>query len=570
MRGFKVPLKKEIQDTYNSAQAKTDKWKKIHAELAKTKDHLPLSVVMAVEEIVVNQVKFVTDMQRLNNMLVVLRDHITEHGDDEKKTQLAILNNYLGKLNGLLQTYAALPDPLETINSQGMGATPEELIEKLCAKLNQPELKKLMSQLGDLADDQMKVNEIYHIYQQDLLKSTRYNQERTSDIVLNNGEWSTQQRQIPDFTIMPAQNLPRVYMPIEELQNKLASFQSKEPEYHLATNAKPSKANPALQRLISLADTGIASAKKNVHEYNNKIKAAQIAVEEFNRFPAEMKIKHKQTAMLRNILYININSPLQKENQATTTFFAEYLKTALAKAYPQIVRLDIRGGVDITVPANDAAYADIHKALGYDLQKLSLTGTAALMIDPAKFDAQTLDKLYTDSENPLWLVLKSTKPISQTFTAEQKIQAYVELAQAFKDKKIGATGKYVAAYNLAQAALAVAQEHPELSTKFIAEFGPASTLGKWIIGKTKSKDDKNLVKNNLTFALAKQEAIVDDPPSIASTTVTQSSSSSSQGSQNDSDVFASDEESSKGEYVEDEEEQADVAIAPSPPLHQSA
>lgn len=567
-----MPSKKEIQDTYSIAQAKTDKWKKIHESLATTKDHLPTSVVMAVEEIIINQVKFVTDMQRLNNMLVILRAHVTEHGDGEKKMQLAILNNYLTKLDGLLESYAALPDPLASINDQGMGATPEELIEQLCTKLNRPELKKLMSQLGDLADDQMKINDIYRTYQQDLLKLTTYNQERTSDIMLNNKGWSTQQRQIPDFTIMPVQNLPRIYMPIEELQNKLASFQSKEPDYHLAANEKPTKSNPALQRLIKLADTGVANAKNNVHEYNNKIKAAQIAEEEFNDFPAEMKITQKQTGMLRNILSININTPLQKENQATTTFFAEYLKTALAKTYPQIFNLNIQGGIDVTLPSNNSNYANIHKALGYDLQKLSLTGAATLAIDPAKFDAQTLDNLYQKDPNPLWLVLKSTKPISSNFTAEQKIQAYVELAHAFKDKKIGATGKYLAAYNLAQAALAVAQEHPEQNTKFTAEFGPESTLGKWIIGKTKTKDDKNLVKNNLTFSLVKREADYDETPSFISTTTTHSALSSSQSAHSDSDVFASDEETSNEEYDEDNEhavQQQKTIISDAIPLPES-
>lgn len=565
-----MPLKKEIQDRYNIAQAKTDKWKKIHEGLAKTKDHLPTSVVMAVEEILINQVKFVTDMQRLNNMLIILRDHVVAHGHDDKKSQLAVLNNYLSKLDGLLKTYAALPDPLESINSEGQGAAPEELIEKLCARLNQPELKKLMTQLGDLADEQMKVNDIYRAYQQDLLNLSTYNQERTSDIVLNNGEWSSQARQISDFTIMPAQNLPRIYMPIEELQNKLASFQSKEPDYHLAANQKPTKSNPVLQRLITLADTGVASAKKNVHEYNNKIKAAQIAVEEFNKFPTEMKIKHKQAGMLRNILDLNMNTPLQKENLATTMFFTEYLKTALVKAYPQMFRLDIKGNVDIILPASDSAYANIHKALGYDLHKLHLTGSATLKIDPEKFDAQTLDTLYQESQNPLWLVLKSTKPISQNFTAEQKIQAYVELAQAFKNKQIGTTGKYLAAYNIAQAALAVAQAHPQQSTKFTEEFGPESTLGKWIISKAKTKDDKNQIKDGLTFSSVKQEAN-DEPPSFTATTTTHDSLTSSQNSQSDVDVFTSDDESSQGEYADEERvdmaletfiEQAPLSVAP--------
>ncbi|MGC1183288.1 hypothetical protein [Legionella sp.] len=547
----------EIQDRYNAAQAKADKWIRIQINLSNSKDHLASNVVSAIEEIIMNEVKFVTDMQRLNNLVVILRDHVSKQGGSDKKEQIAILDIYIEKLDTLLSTYAAMPDLLKLINDDGTGATPEELIEKIGMKLLLPESKQIMTQLGDLADQRMNVEMIHKLYLQDLSKLDNYLEERTSEIVLFTGTRSTQKRAFSDFTIMPAQNLPRIYMPVEQLSEKLSSFAAKAPDYHIPAYEKPTTTNSAIQKLINNVSEGIDQAKNSVQAYNSKKAAIQNAEEEFSKIAAKTKIREKQAVMLRNILGLNINTSLQ-----TTSFFSEYLKTALTKTYPEMFQLNIKGEVDIILPTSNVAYTDIHKALGYELN-------TTLTLEPSRFDAQILDKLYQKTENPLWIVLKSTKPVNENFSAEQKIHAYKEIAQAFKDKKIGNTGKYLAAYNLTQSAKAVAQEHPESIPAFNEAFGYESTLGKWVIEKAKNKDTviSNLIIRPAKLASLEDKATdfeIDERASFGSTI----SLNSSLDSISDSGIDTFDEESSVDISDIDEFDSEKQQVEDKPSVHQ--
>ncbi|WP_133127185.1 hypothetical protein [Legionella nagasakiensis] len=204
-----------------------------------------------------------------------------------------------------------------------------------------------------------------------------------------------------------------------------------------------------------------------------------------------------QAFMLRKILEINLNSPLQNNTaHPEGKYLPPYLKTVLTRVYPDIFYLDASEKLAVKMDPRDPSaikYKAICKAFGLDLDSQPLLHAAAvreteLQLDPARFNTAALDRLYSGDDelrgdkNLLWLVLKSTMPVSETFTAEQKIQTYQALADAAVLGQLGGTDKYIAALNLQKAAFEIAKEHDVLPA-FTAAFGPESELGRYIDGK---------------------------------------------------------------------------------------
>ena len=472
-----MPLTQKIQENYDIAQKKMEAWKERNVAVSATKDHLPKDVINRLEEIVMNEVNLLSDFQRLNNQLSVLRGWVDTHGKNNKKGQLATIDMYLEKLNSLISSYEHLPSLIASINDDGTGMEPEQLLEKIGARVQSPEYIQIMDQLGELVVYQTEMNEIYMMHRTELLTSEDYNQARKSSKVMGNSR-SEQRREISDFTSMPFQNLLRIAMPIRELNKDAKHFKSTNPDYYIPEQQVPEKNNPKIQHFIDITSEAAERVGEAVEVVDNKIDAIKSAKAEFSKLPAKMKEEKKQGLMLRAILNLNLNSPLQNNTYASVVAPSAYLKTVLTQAYPELFLLDPRNGIKV-VAQDPSTYIDIHKAIGIDLLKLhEAAPNKTITLNPEKFDAKILDELYKDTKNPLWLVLKSTKPINETFTAVQKIQSYAELAVVFKEAK-----DPVAASTLAQAALAVAQEHREDSAAFTAEFGASSTLGKWLISK---------------------------------------------------------------------------------------
>lgn len=185
--------------------------------------------------------------------------------------------------------------------------------------------------------------------------------------------------------------------------------------------------------------------------------------------------------MLRNIITFERDA-LNSAQKARD--FPTYLNNVLALTYPEYFQFTRKGELALILSANHSKYADVCAALGYNYKHLNSSSE----LSPQQFDGNVLDRLYSDSQHPLWMILKSIKPVDATFTATQKVLAYVEVAEAIKAKKIGATNKYHTAYQVAQAAIAVAGTHPECKEMVRTFFGPQSVLGQWIISKTKEQD----------------------------------------------------------------------------------
>ena len=467
-------------------------------------DKLPRAVIDAVQEIFTVQIEFIANMKQMQLMINTLRAHVDDTGGINKKSQLEALDNYLSKLEELFSIYDKSLAHSLFINADGSGPSPEEVIKKLSEAFQGEPLKKYLQQFGELTDDLMVINQIELDNNPTLSENPAY-QEAIVHYPTPE-QLHPPAKKINVYTIMPMQNLTRIQLLTKALGKELDSFERKPHAYH-TDQLTPEGKNSALQSLKQDAQTAVSSADEQAIIYNARVGAIDIAKSQFTSLEAKMKPEEKQAAILRKILAMNMNTSLQEKSHAAHAF-PYYLKTVLPLMYDKSFELDAKGGLRITVPISDPTYKDIHFALG-----ISMTNTKAVILDPAKFDAEALDVLYRTTQNPLWIVLKSTKPIDATFTASQKMHAYIDVAQAFHDKKIGDVDKYKGAYNVALTAVQIAREHPEANAKkavsaVSAAFEPnrnskAPNMGQWIANKTKSLEE---VTHALTVASAPQHA----------------------------------------------------------------
>jgi hypothetical protein len=136
---------------------------------------------------------------------------------------------------------------------------------------------------------------------------------------------------------------------------------------------------------------------------------------------------------LQRLIELNLNAPegLEDSNYARladrgaerSKRIDGYLKAMLTEAYPEQFQLDNTGYL-LTNP-------DITEALGINH---GIPGT----INPEDFNAEILDRFYEADKNPLWFVLKSTKPIvANEFSFDDKLQAYQALIPLAKENKLG-------------------------------------------------------------------------------------------------------------------------------------
>ncbi|ETO93529.1 hypothetical protein [Legionella oakridgensis] len=282
----------------------------------------------------------------------------------------------------------------------------------------------------------------------------------------------------------------------------LAEFLEQIEEINTASSAsRPGTPRSDASDSSTASSESVAEAQRRLGEiasefnFEKAIQDIAITLEKQLR-EAGSSTQEQQKFILRKMLELNLNTPLHTESEDISRpegkYFSTYLKMVLTRAYPDIFYLDASEKLGVKMDPRDPSgskYKTICKAFGLDLSNTSyLPGAAArvteLQLDPAQFNAGALEELHQQDgkRNLLWLVLKSTMPVSETFTAEQKIQTYQALADAAVAGQLGGTDKYIAALNLQKAAFKIAQEHDVLPT-FTAAFGPESELGKYINAK---------------------------------------------------------------------------------------
>lgn len=224
-----------------------------------------------------------------------------------------------------------------------------------------------------------------------------------------------------------------------------------------------------------LADDFLTQVSGFARSLNNEIAQKELALEQMQG----KKDKEREDIALRNILQLNFNNPLNKVPEKMSESVEYYMSAILTEAYPNLFYLQ-NGQFEIQPSSNSVL---INQAFGIEIRLDGSAPVKELKFDFSTLNKNALDALYKNDANPLWLVLKSTKPINEDFSASEKIAVYAELAQAFKDSKIGDTEKYLQAANLAQNAFAIALEHEECREQVNRTFGSASPLGTWMLEK---------------------------------------------------------------------------------------
>jgi len=93
---------------------------------------------------------------------------------------------------------------------------------------------------------------------------------------------------------------------------------------------------------------------------------------------------------------------------------------------------------------------------------ITLSSIDEKQIEIERFNQENLKELYMETQNPLWLILRIIKPIDETFTLEQKIEAYYDVIEQIKNNslKLGdRTTPIQQARTLADQALTVVKQY---------------------------------------------------------------------------------------------------------------
>ena len=393
-----------------------------------------------------------------------------------------LVNQYSKKLEQLLQAYLALQshDPITQKKS-----SPGQVIQAIGNMMKTKEFETYNFCTKDLAIMQKKIGAI-----------TAF-----QNMKIDNQKFS-------DFNIMLVQHLPSFPIHFKPLVESLKEISSKSTVFPISS----------YQVSIGILETVTKFADATLIGVGN-LDSAAVAIEQMKG----IKTAELHSFAMRAILGLNFNNPLQPKpkTKIEIDFPDGYIKEILVKVYPNLFGYD--GKKDLKIGGTSGQYINTSAALGMNLSELNSKFT----FNPQKFDANKLDELYKEDNNPLWLVLKSTKPIDKDCTADQKIQVYIDLANLFEEKLIGAKNKFSSLINLAKAAFAVANMHPELISKVIESFGPNSKHGEWltkniaVLPKKDRSEPADIIMrltNNVLLARAKE---LDQEKSQLSTPIVQ-------------------------------------------------
>ena len=503
-----IQEKQRIQSDFDAKSTKLEEWGIEQLKTAGTKDHLSAGVINAVKEAVAVPEKFTTDMKHLKNIIITLTQN-SKINDSEAKA----IEDYINKIDELIKLHNELNTEYPLIFDKN--TSPEDVIKDLNEKYNDPKFYEMMEQLASLEYDRVKINSICAKYEPQLTsKNSTYNQVRTTyapNTSPDTPERGSQVRIISTFTIMPTQNLPRISMVVRAINDQLTKFEEKNPDYHLDQQPEDSlneeeagsESNVAIENLLALTTGCLKRSGAKNSELQGKIGDKTVTNKVEDQYLSKdsgVNVGQKRNFFLREILNINLNTPIVRSDEDQESF-SPFLQEILVKLYPEIFAHNSKGEISVKAGGNSDRFINIYTALGSNVIAQG-TLSEKVKLNPKQFDARTLDKLYKSDHNILWLVLKSTKPVGPNFTAEDKIKAYIELAHAYKDEKIGEKNKFEGAYNMAQAAIAMAEKNSGCQKLVHEAFGPKSELGQWIISKHPKKDKANLIENLSQYSYA--------------------------------------------------------------------
>lgn len=433
-------------------------------------------VLKYLEELFANESTFIANILKLRTILSPYREEVNLR--KLTPAQRESVTTYLNDIDRLLEAYQTLGfhQPIAEAST-----TPEEVIIDADRVFKTEQFARYTDIIKALAHSQKTIDAI--------AEENATFQQTTAAGATQVGEMS-----LSSCTIRPPQHIARYRLQwttiVKELNGLVEKAEAVErtaiSDGRDSPRSSGSEVSISSESSRSSAGSAYEQAKKIGDSLNLEVgNKESIAIAEAQMKAAPRAGAERQAFALRKILELNLNTPLQNNStHPEGKYLDPYLKTMLAQSYSDVFSLDRRGELVVNISVGHAKYGAIYEAFGLDTR----APAATFKLDPAKFNAETFDRLYKGADrlsgdaNPLWLVLKSTMPISETFTAEQKIQTYQELAAAAVAGQLGGTDKYIVALNLQKAAFAIATEHDALPA-FTAAFGPDSELGRYIDGK---------------------------------------------------------------------------------------
>ncbi len=494
-------------------------WTTENTNLADTKDHLPVTVVRGISEVMLNEINFTESMELFIDGLKFAKESNILTSEERN-----YINSYLKKVEKLFGDYKKFAN-LNVLNNI---PSPEKLIDFNLERYKSDNLAKVVDELGILTDEYVKILSIHD----------KYTENRVTKPFFKIANSSSREEMgvldVPSFAIMPMQKLPRLSMPFTELAKNLKDFEQgkleegvrKFPDYHIPEGEIPSGTNQAIRDLMEKATTTAQLASNLTTKFNaekalrdDAIKAAQNDFEETTSAPL-------------SIINLKINSataesPLQAPLSKTETQLKEplylsiYLQNLLKNSDPEHFTEDPNGKYTIRQDDKDNT---IYHALGIGKKTSISLRDNEIYLNPANFDPNRLDQLsQRNPQTSIWRVLKTTIPVSDTFDGQKKLRAYIDAAQTiFMQEKVKSQDKWNAIYGLFTSAQNFASNDPEL---FDSAFGANSKIGAWLLDKSPKAERTSIRQSMATKPLA-------------SSTPTYRGKISSTGSASDSSISA--------------------------------
>jgi hypothetical protein len=275
------------ENQQNNNIVKVDKNTKISIDswfntqkLENNSDHLPTKALHPLKEVLVNELDFITNMQQLRNGLEVMRGKV----DKGEIIDAYVIDSYLKNLGETLSLYknlnffSSIDDPKKTGN---------EVIKELVEKYKHLDFKKLVESLVELEFKREKINEL----------STKEKYKFTENTALVNSKGRA--LQFDSFTIMPSQRTMRFSMPLAEIVTVIKNNSKK------TNDATTTEGINESIKLIQGLTADFNRRKPELEEFNLQLGV----LEYFTR--KQGNTQEKQVLMLRELLDMNLNNPLE-------------------------------------------------------------------------------------------------------------------------------------------------------------------------------------------------------------------------------------------------------------------
>lgn len=380
-------------------------------------------------------------------------------------TDRELYTQYISELENVISAFESL-NYIESILPAHAG--PVDALANLNQQISSPQFQRYINSVTVLVHLQEEMGELYAI-----------NRPNWAPIAKAHSETAgfTNFISVDSYFPSPYQFITRLGMMADEVNKRFNSQWVPT----IANQALASIANGPFLLEITRRMGETLNEQKRAHEHTKYKMSPEVA--------STLLLGGEKANIARctEILKLNVFNPmigrLGEEEREKTNFFDSVFK--------QLIPADRRlsGKINPLI---------VDKTLGVELDSLSPS------YNPRKFIPSQLQKLYKRDHNPLWLVLKSTLPISEVFSPEEKIQAYIDIARLSSEGKLGKKNKYLVAHEMAKSAYEVAKHYPTIEAIQLAKtaFSPQQSslsisnqckhnqFGNWIMAKAAAKENR--------------------------------------------------------------------------------